>query len=288
MADNRTGRPRRNLDLIAPVTIGLVVAAILAWAVLRPHAPKSPPEPAAPAAPTVIEPPPPKIVEPEAPLTRAELIEAAHAAASAYAAGDPAEAGKDPLVGREFAIRIPFGCRGPQVRPDGAQAYYEVDAKARSVHLIARPASWSQLPLIQGLPAADRPENVEGFWIPRPWTAADTCPPPRNQPAPAAPTPPSSSTLGLARLFDSSSSRVDQRRDRPYDHVIKASDDSTLTPPQGFELRLEGRITGFPDGRAFRCWSESADHRPICLLAIVFDRVAFEDADGALISEWKD
>lgn len=286
MADNRSGRPRRNLDLIAPVTIGLVVAAILAWVILRPQ--EKPPAPPPPAPEPAVIQPPPKIVEPEPPLTRAEIIAASQAAASAYAAGESPDAAKDPLVGRAFTLRIPFGCDGPQVQPGGAQAYYELDPKGRSIRLSARPATWSQLPLIQGLPDADRPENVEGFWIPRPWTSADACPPRRDQPAPASPTPPAAPTLGLARLFDAGASRVAQRRNRPYEYVVKAEDGAALTPPEGFELEIEGRITGFPDGRAIRCWSESADHRPVCLFAVTFDRVAFEGADGTPISEWKD
>jgi hypothetical protein len=286
MADNRSGRHRRNLDLIAPVTIGLVVAGIVAWALLRPHPPQKP-EPPAPvvAAPPVIEPPAPK---PEQPLSRADLIEAVQAAASAYAAGEPAPQPKDGLVGRKFSIRIPFGCEGPQVRAAGAQIYYELDPTARSIRLVARPAGWSQLPLIQALPAGDRPENVEGFWLPRPWTTADTCPPSRNRPPAASPTPPASPTLGLASLFEASASRVAQRRDRPYEHVLKAPDDAALAPARGFELRLEGRVTGFPGGQAVQCWSETPDHRPICLLAVDFERVAFERADGTVISEWKD
>lgn len=286
MADNRSRRPQRKLDLVAPLTFGLVAAAILAWALLRPAPPPKTVEPAAPAPAPVTPAPAAKAPETPPPLSRAELIEAARAAADAYAAGEPAPEAKDPLVGRAFALRLPFGCRGPGARGGAAQVYYEIDSKSRAVRLVAQPGSWTQSPQIQSLPEGDRPENAEGFWIPRPWTSTDTCPPPRDEAPAASPTPPAEHTVGLARLFGPGDSRLGQRGGRPYQRVIKPPADQPLAPADGFRLRLEGRVVGFANGRAARCWSETPDHRPVCLIAVTFDRVAFETADGSTISDW--
>lgn len=63
--------------------------------------------------------------------------------------------------------------------------------------------------------------KVEGFWIPRPWSYSDACPPRRDQPVPASPTPPAGQTFGPAELFDAGDSRVQRRSDRPYEQVLK-------------------------------------------------------------------
>ncbi len=92
-------------------------------------------------------------------------------------------------------------------------------------------------------------------------------------------------SLGLAMFHDAGASRVERRSERPYEHVVKL-DAGGADQPQSFDLRLEGRIASFADGAAIRCWSESAEHRPTCLFAVELDRVAFEDAKGAVLADW--
>ena len=60
-------------------------------------------------------------------------------------------------------------------------------------------------------------------------------------------------------------------------------------PPHqgGYRLMVEGRFTAFPDGRAIRCRASSVDQRPICIAAVQLDRVAFEDTDGSVLSDWR-
>ena len=108
-------------------------------------------------------------------------------------------------------------------------------------------------------------------------------------PLPATPTPPTAQTLGLATFFEADASRASQRGGRDYTVTRKITDEAGTTAPGGYNLVIEGHITGYPDGRAVRCWSETAEHRPICLFAVVFDRIAFEDAKtGEALSEWKE
>lgn len=290
MADNRPRSPDRKLAWIAPLSIAGVVVAILlvAWLIPAMREAQAPPEPAPPPPPAPVAPPLP--AAPPPPLAREELIREAEAVAAEYAAGTlPALTGKDPLVGRQFVIRIPFGCQGLQARSAGAQAFTEYDAKNGTVRLVARPAVWTTLPLIVDLPGADAIERVEGFWIPRPWKAGEACPPRREGLAPATPTPPASRTLGLAQLFEAGGSRLARRGDRPYEFVRKVPEGDITLLAHSYRLVLEGRLVGFPGGRALRCWSESADHRPVCLYSVSFDRVAFEDAvTGDLLAEWRE
>ncbi|HEY0648088.1 hypothetical protein [Phenylobacterium sp.] len=289
MADNSSGSRDRKLGLIAPFSIVAAIAfVVVAAALFATRSAKEPPRP----PPTVAAPPasPAPRPVPETTWGRTELVASANALAAAYAANGAGAAGtKDSLAGRKFTLRIPFGCEGPQVRPGGSQAYYEFDSEKRTVRLMARPAIWTTLPVVHETVAPDRLEAVEGFWIPQPWTASERCPPPRETPVPASPTPPAAETLGLARLFEPGASRIGRRAERAYEHVVKLDDGEPLPLAQGYRLVIEGRLAAFPDGRVAHCWSESAAHRPVCLYAVEFDRVAFETGDeGRLLAEWRD
>ncbi|MBU1376244.1 MAG: hypothetical protein KKE02_16570 [Alphaproteobacteria bacterium] len=289
MTDPTPRSPDRKLGLVAPVIVALVCAAIVIAALAfgggrKPEAPLAPTANAPPAAPT------PVVAAPVPPAARADLLDAARLAADAYARGDnAAPAAKSPLAGRTFALRLPFGCEGPQLGYGVAQAFYELDPEARTVRLIANPGAWTALPLFQEAPDAKTIEAAEGFWIPRPWSHAEGCPPERSLAVPAAPTPAASPTLGLAQLFLAEDSRVARRSARGYEKTLKLAQDAPLRPTRGYRLVLEGRFGTFPNGRTARCWSESADHRPVCVYAVTFDRVAFEAGDdGRLLAEWRD
>ena len=279
MSDNRQRSPDRKFALIAPLAIGLAAIVVLALVLTRP----SPPPPVVEAPPPVVAAPPAAKAAPPATASRADLILAAGRAADAYASGVPG--GGADLVGRRFAVRLAFGCGGPVADPGPAQAYYQIDAKALSLRLVARPAIWTDLPLVRAAPAPAGTETVEGFWIPRPWLTGDRCPQRREVAPPATPTPVEQPSLGLAVLHGQDASRTERRGQRPYEHVLKLEPDGA---GQGrvFELVLEGKISGYADGAALHCWSESAEHRPICLYAVDIDRVAFEDADGTVLADW--
>ncbi len=285
MAEDNSGRRDRKLGLVAPVSIAAVLVLVVVGALVYREggeatkvAPKAPPPAVAPPQPEA-EPP-----AADAVLGRADLLRDAASVTAAFAAGEPGA--PRALAGKRFTIRIPFGCDGPQVGAGTAQAFYEYDPQKRTVRLVARPAVWTTLPAIPA-GASETLESVEGFWIPRPWTPSEDCPRRREQPFPATPTSPAAPTLGLAQLFAAGAARTARHAERPYEHVLKLEAGATPPLARGYRLRLEGRFGVFPNGAAASCWSESPDHRPVCLYAVELDRVAFEDAGGGLIAEWR-
>lgn len=285
MADNRRG-VRGRLGLLALLAI-IGVAGLALWATWWApwRQPPAAPAAAAPDAPTPVTALPPVKTTPP-PLSRTDLILEAEARAAA-SPGAPS-GGRDTLVDRRFSLRIPFGCEGPQIGSGRAQAHYEVDAERRTLKLVARPVDLARHPLVTQSPEAKTIEALETFWVPRPWTRTDTCPPRRDRPASATPTPPSPQTLGLATISEVGASRLRRRAERPYELVRKVPDDEPLPLSASYSLVLEGRLAAFPTGGAIRCWSESSEHRPVCVYAVALDRVAFETPDGELLAEWRD
>ena len=247
----------------------------LALAACSPREQPAPaPKPKAPAAPAVPAPP--------APLSRAELLDVVAEAAAARAAGAEYPEAARRLDGRRFALRLPFGCQGPTTG-DEPRLGYIVDAKRGTLRLTARPENWTDAGWARALVGGADVESIEGFWVSRPWMIAETCPP---LPAVAVPNPPSPETVGLAQTFAEGGSRLLRRGDRPYETTLKLPD---ARPPAwgGFRLVLEGRVVAGADGRTSACLSEHPDRRPVCLVRTELDRVAFEDASGATLAEWR-
>lgn len=287
MPDNRQRPKDRKLSLIAPALLALALIGILvAGYLLNQHRPPETP-PAAQAPPTSIAPPP--VIAPET-LGRSDLIAAVHAAAAAYTAPEGAAAASpETLLDREFRLRVAFACHGAQGRPLGAQAFTEYDPQARTLRLIAQPSSWTGLPLAEAIESGGKVEAVEGFWLPRPWNTTEGCPQRRATVAAPNPTAPATQTLGLAQAFEMGGSRLLRRGDRPYEFVRRIPETEAATLAHSYWLVLEGQVTGFGEGSPFRCWQESPDHRPICLLGVNFSRVAFEDAaTNAVLAEWRE
>lgn len=287
MSEKGTGPRALRRELLAPAVLAFALAAVIAGALLFRSAPQpKAPEPAPPAEPAPSAPSP----LPPPPLSRADLVRHANAAAARVTGegAGPTEDGRA-LVGRRFVLRLPFGCDGAQPRGGRGQASALYDPEAQTVRLNARPSDWTGLPLVQTIAGAP-PEAVEGFWITRPWSFSETCPPARAEIiAPPSPTAPSPETLGLAQFFGTGDSRILRRGDRPYEHVRRLAGGDTELLSHSYVLVLEGRLRAYPDGRPLRCWSESDDHRPVCLYSVQFERVAFEDtADGATLAEWRE
>ena len=224
-------------------------------------------------------------------LTRAALLAATSRAAAAYASGEQM-VGADALVGRQFLIRVPFGCNGPQptlaeAAGDGL-ARWAWGPENKNIQLTLTPGEWLNTALIAGAGESDW-EAVEGFWIPRPWMTAEECSTVRADPLQSGDGAPSPQTVGLAAVFTSEDSRVGRRNGKAYAFTIRPTGDTPLTAPTGgYRLVLEGRMASFPDGRAIRCRASNPDQRPVCIAAIRLDRVAFTNADGSvLLSEWR-
>ena len=227
-------------------------------------------------------------------LTRGELINGLAQAASLHASGGAIE-GTDPLVGRTFSLRLPFGCTGPATTetPSDGLAHWRWGPDQESIRLSLSPADWIDAPLMQGAvvvedaePQPNQWEAVEGLWIARPWLASEDCPASALSASISAP--PSPQTTGIAAVFGQDSSRLGRRNGRAYEFTVRQEGDTPLVAPtSGYRLRLEGRVAAFPNGQATRCVSYSPDQRPTCVVAVQMDRVAFEDAAAAVLSEWR-
>lgn len=247
-------------------------------------------EPPSPAPSPAVESPAPAEAAPPV-LDRRGLLEAVSRAASDHAAGvRPID--QDPLVGRRFAVRLAFGCGAASSDPaatgrDGL-AQWAPGGSDGELRISLTPEDWTEsAPFVR--PGEASWEAVEGFWIDRPWMEREGCPGIAIDPL-AAPAPETASpqTVGLAAVFDAGGSRLSRRNGRAYAFTVRAPAGDRATPPDGgWRVLLEGRIASFPDGRAVRCRSASPDQRPVCVVAIKLDKVAFNAADGAMLSEWR-
>lgn len=291
MAVSSNSASRRKL------AIGLVLIALTATAaVVLFRTMDASPEKAAPATAPAASPaegprPAPIVpLAPPAPLGRADLLTAAAAAAAAYSAGQTDGLLQADLVGRPFRVSIPFGCFGPRDPAGGqASAYWEYGQDGKTLKISVGPQDWTQSTFLRGAEGTEVIDAVEGFWIPRPWLAAEACPAVRPDPSqPAAPAP---ETVGLAVFYAAEGSRVQRRNGRPYEVVVAAPGEGRPAAPQGYRLVLEGRVAGFPDGRALRCHSQSPDQRPVCVFRVEIDHVQIRDPAAppadAVLGEWR-
>lgn len=250
---------------------------------------------------------------PPASLDRAGLLDAIRAAASAFSAGTDDRAAQRDLIGRRFAIGLPFAC--PGVEDAGSQFALTVRPDGRSYEIRATPAVTADEAGVDSAGAGpagqaeggDQVETVEGFWITRPWLLAETCPPPGKPPPVAAPSgrraetkdrpqrgaeepepvrdPAFERTAGIVQIITGSDSRVGLRAGRDYRVVVRLKDGEA--PPPGVLMRIEGRLRAWPGGKAIRCLSRGASARPACIAAADVDRVAFVRSDnGEVLSEW--
>ncbi len=250
---------------------------------------RDPAEPATSSAPAKLT-PPPVAPTPVAALDRIGLIAAMDAAASAYAGG--MEGGQDSLVGRRFVVRQAFGCAGetsrdPETKVEDGLATWSRSADGQGLKVALTPGDWKGSPLIAD-GAEQSWEAVEGVWLTRPWLRSGDCPRISTSDNLGGPAAPSRQTMGLASVFAADGSRLGRRNGRAYEHTVRGVDNQpAVAPAQGYRLVLEGRIAAFPEGRAIRCRSSGPDQRPVCIAAVQLDRVAFEDAAGATLSEWR-
>lgn len=177
-----------------------------------------------------------------------------------------AAAGQSPasLVGRRFLVRVPFGCE--EAAPGPLTATF--DAAERTLRLRAQPHVWTAqaLSLAQG-----QADAVEGFWAP----AGEDC-------AAGA----SDETLGLAMVYEPGGSRLQRRGGRAYEFVGKLPEGAGPSA-QGYRLLLAGEVSDVFGGEPVRCHKRQ-DGVAVCLIAVVFDQVAFEDpVTRETLAEWR-
>lgn len=267
--------------------VAVVASALVLQSCEDDPAPAAPTEaPAEPLAPASLQ-----VVTPEPALNRETLLAAVAKAASDHAAGAP-RTGADPLVRRNFDISLPFGCLGAEALPIGdigdGLPRWSWSADRQSIRLSLIPADWTEADLITGSAGPIPWEAVEGLWVSRPWTTADGCPPAPINPPTIGPMAAAPETVGLAAVFEEGGSRLGRRNGRAYAFTVRPEGDaSAVAPREGYRVRLQGKITAFPDGRAIRCSAADPRQRPVCVAAVQLDRLAFQTATGQTLSEWR-
>ena len=229
-------------------------------------------------------------------LQRAAVLAAVAQAASAHAAGADDSAAQRALDGRQFELRIRFGCKGPSTALREQWLGWSFDEKSRTLRVRAKPTLAGEDSLVQELGGSEF-EAIEGFWIPRPWLLQPICPAASavraapaddvaakdamvDEPLPRWP------RIGLAQFFSETDPRTGRRSMRPYE-AVKTLDPDTRPGSQGFDLVLSGRLKALPDKRVIACSSKGAQSPPECIVAVDFDRVWIETpGTEELIAEW--
>ena len=252
----------------------------------------------------------PALPVPAPAMDRAGLLAAVAQAASAAAGGlDDGEAQRT-LDGKQFEIRLRFGCSGPTELADKTSMNWRFDQAKRTLRLSAAPDISIEQPLPAGI-AGDSFEAAEGFWVPRPWLLQQGCPvvpppPPPPQPAktqsPTKAAAPEASTetkvavqkppapaqhrIGIAQFFSDTDSRTLRRDGRPYE-ATKVLEEGQAPSAQGYDLVLSGRLKRLPSGRVIACKVEQTDRPPQCIVSVDFDRVWIERPDTKeSLAEW--
>ena len=243
------------------------------------------------AAPPVAAPLPKPAPAPETSrgvLARSDLIALAASVADAVAAGhDPAD-DVDDVDGRRFELRLPFGCGGPADENSNAPMRWHHDADENVLKIHVAPMVWTAA---DWWPHSPPPavSAIEGFWIARPWTASEQCPARDEGPAAvgAEPVTLPGQTLALGHVISAEEAGEGKRQRKAYEASIRVSREE-LDTSKGFRLRISGRIDRMPNGGPVRCHQPAgAEQRPICLIGVVMDEVAIENAaTGKTLAIW--
>lgn len=254
---------------------------------------------------------PPAMPRPDPPFDRARLLAAVGQAASAVAAGAPNPRDQGKLEGRQFEIRLRFGCRGPVRDLKQTWLGWTRDRTSGSLRLRAAPTITAESEIASSL-AGGPFEAVEGFWIPRPWLLQAVCPvaaavKPALQASNGTDNPQAEVTeeltgtesrpnegpnlaghqrVGIVQVFTSADPRTGRRSERAFEAVKPIEDDQPLAS-QGFNLVLSGRLRAVPGQPVIQCIVRGPDQPPDCLATAKIDRVWIEHPDsGEVIAEW--
>lgn len=246
------------------------------------------------------------IVEP--PFNRARLLLAVARAASAHSAGMTDVGVQRPLDGKQFELRLRFGCDGPG--PGTSAHGWSLDPDGRTLRLRAVPSLSLDDEVARSV-AGDQVEAVEGFWLPRPWLLDAACPSDQpiaapatspgdreaakedlaiaspKDPAKASPrSVPAQQRIGIAQFFTAEDARTGRRMNRPFE-AVRQLDEGERVGPGGFDLVLSGRLRARADGRVILCAGSGLDRPPDCIVSAEVDRVWIErPEDRAVMAEW--
>lgn len=237
----------------------------------------------------VVEPPKiPVIPNLPPPLDRAALLAAAGDAADAVASGIPLPQGNAALVGRSFVLRMPFGCRGEMSEDAQEESWagWTFNPKSRALRLTARATDLAKAEWVKQVAGEMTFDAVEGFWLRRPWTRAEQCGVDGLAPSDAM-LDAAGQRLAIAQFYSPEGPRTLRRGDRPYSSTVKL-EEGEVPSSRGYQLRLEGKLSGFPDGQPVHCSQDNPSIAPRCVIAVQFERVAFvAPGDEEPIVKWQ-
>lgn len=243
---------------------------------------KAKPLPTATAMPAVTAPKIPAIPVPLPALSRPAILAATAQAADATASGKALPKANLALVGRSFVVRLPFGCKGQMEQETQDWAGWRFDPKTMALRLTARLTRFEGDEWVKAIAGDMAFDGVEGVWIRRPWTSAESCP---KQNADSASSQ-DEQTVALAQFFSPTSSRTLRRGDRPYASTQKLDGDQ-VPSADGYILELRGRMAAFADGQPIHCQQEAPSVRPRCMISVQFENVSFmSPGNDEPIVEW--
>lgn len=238
-------------------------------------------------APVAAAPQPRPFPTPAPQFDRAALLALAAAAADARSSGKPVPSAVAQASGRRFSIALPFGCAGPLGEGDVTGTGWRYDTDSGALRLQVGSTRWT--PQDWFADDAAGIEAVEGFWVPRPWTSAETCPATAVPAVEAGiqPITPEDPSLAIGQVFREDSARQDQRDGDPYVAVVRTTPE-TLRVEAGFRVRLTGQLADPVGGGVVRCRQPGGpDQRPVCFAAATFDEIAIENAaTGETLARW--
>ena len=251
------------------------------------------------------------------PLDRPGLLAAVAEAASATASGLDDRQMQRALDGRQFELRIRFGCRGPREDLRSYSLSWSHDPQSGTLRVRALPTLSAENPIVAEL-GGGAFEAVEGFWVPRPWLLEPVCPRAAALIQPAAPTagteaaastdPPADAQsaepdqqsddpaaartvpvgpkVGIAQFFTPTDPRTQRRDNRAYESVTNVKPGQPLRS-QGFNLVLSGRLRALPGRSVINCTARGPEAPPDCVVSADFDRVWIERPDTEeILAEW--
>lgn len=229
-------------------------------------------------------------------LGRRDLIDAANRAADAFASGEAMPPEITGLSGRRFELLIPFGCSGQAAEDSGSPLRWRYDEEERTLRVHVEATRWQmqEWEIVAADPAAPNTavpdaaiQVVEGFWILRPWSSAETC---GNggvvSAAPDAdPVSLPGQSLAIGQLVTGSQPGDEVLAPRSFDSVTRVAPEA-LDASGGFRVRLSGRIAEVANGAPVQCRQSSPEQRPVCLLGASFEELAVERAGAGVLATW--
>jgi len=237
------------------------------------------PQPVATPKPSPVTPEP--VVLPA--LNRGGIIALADRAADAFASGAPLPKAVVEAADRRFEVSLPFGCSGASGGSSRHPFQWQYDEEAGTLRIRVEPSTW--LPRDWNLAAGSGGEAIEGFWVTRPWSSSDSCPPTSGHAAAigAEPVTLPGQTLAMAQFFTSG----EGHETRPFELVRRVAAED-FDASRGYRIRLTGRVARVPGNGPVQCVQPAGiEQRPICVVAVRINDIRLENsATGEVLATW--